>query len=71
MPIGVDQAVPVREWLRLYTAGAADVGRQEGERGRLRPGLCGDLVVLDGDVDGSGPLTVVETWVAGERVFSR
>jgi predicted amidohydrolase YtcJ len=71
VPIGVDQAVPMREWLRLYTAGAADVGRQEGERGRLRPGLRGDLVVLDGDVDGSGPLTVVETWVAGECVFSR
>lgn len=57
-----DQAVPVDDWLRAYTAGAALAGGQEHERGRLAVGLQADLVVLDGE-------RVVETWVAGERVF--
>jgi predicted amidohydrolase YtcJ len=61
-----DQAVPLATWLRLWTAGAADAGEQSDERGRIRPGLRADLVVLDGDVD--GPLDVAQTWVAGECV---
>lgn len=58
-----EQAVPVADWLRAYTAGAAYAGGQEAERGTLAPGLRADLVVLDGD-------RVVETWVAGQRVFA-
>ena len=61
-----DQALPLATWLRLWTAGAADAGEQSDERGRIRPGLRADLVVLDGDVD--GPLDVAQTWVAGECV---
>ncbi|HEY8216197.1 MAG TPA: amidohydrolase [Acidimicrobiia bacterium] len=60
-----DQAVPFDDWLEAYTAGAAYAGGQEHERGRLAPGLRADLVVLDLDAE---PPTVVETWVAGERV---
>lgn len=67
---GPDQAVPIRDWLRLYTAGAADAGGQSGERGRLLPGLRADLAILDGDVDGTDALTVSETWVLGQRVWS-
>ncbi|MCU0267971.1 MAG: amidohydrolase [Acidimicrobiales bacterium] len=77
--VGIDQAVPMREWLRLYTAGAADAGRQTAERGRLRPGLRADLVVLSGGtgrvdasaLDGADALTVEQTWVAGARVHRR
>jgi hypothetical protein len=63
-----DQAVDVDAWLEAYTAGAAYAGGHEDERGRLAPGLRADLVVLD---LASSPASVVETWVAGHRVFAR
>ncbi|HKE74658.1 MAG TPA: amidohydrolase family protein [Acidimicrobiales bacterium] len=64
--LGPEQALPLATWLRLWTAGAADAGEQSGERGRIRPGLRADFVVLAGDVDGA--LDVAQTWVAGECV---
>ncbi len=63
-----EQAVPFDDWLVAYTVGAAHAGGQEGERGRLAPGLRADLVVLD--LTAATP-TVVETWVAGSRVHPR
>lgn len=66
---GPEQAVPFADWLAAYTAGAAFAGGQEGERGRLVPGLRADLVVLDGPLVADPPPSVVETWVAGKRVF--
>ncbi|HLG92709.1 MAG TPA: amidohydrolase family protein, partial [Acidimicrobiales bacterium] len=65
-----DQALPLEEWLVASTAGAAHAGGQEGERGRLAPGLRADLVVME---DPSGPLgaAVAQTWVAGTRVHCR
>jgi predicted amidohydrolase YtcJ len=58
-----EQSVPVDDWLRAYTAGAALAGGQEGERGTIEVGLRADLVVLDGD-------RVVETWVGSEQVYA-
>lgn len=58
------QAVPFEDWLAAYTAGAAAAGGQEGERGRLAPGLRADFVVLEETP--AGP-RVAETWVAGRR----
>jgi predicted amidohydrolase YtcJ len=65
-----DQALPLEDWLAASTAGAAHAGGQEGERGRLAPGLRADLVVME---DPSGPLgaAVAQTWVAGTRVHCR
>jgi predicted amidohydrolase YtcJ len=63
-----DQAVTLERWLEAYTAGAADAGGQTDERGRLRPGLRADLVVLDGSLDPWNPPAVAQTWVAGECV---
>jgi predicted amidohydrolase YtcJ len=63
-----DQAVSLDDWLEAYTVGAAHAGGQEGERGRLAPGLRADLVVLD---LASEPPAVVETWVEGRRVHAR
>ncbi|MGZ4757063.1 MAG: amidohydrolase [Acidimicrobiia bacterium] len=69
--LDAEQSVPYEAWLHAYTAGAAYAGGQEHERGRLVPGLRADLVILDGALDGENPPTVSETWVAGQRSFSR
>jgi predicted amidohydrolase YtcJ len=63
--------VPYVDWLQAYTAGAAYAGGQEDERGRLRPGLRADLVLLEGALDEHDPPAVDETWIAGTRVFAR
>jgi len=65
--IGPEQSLPLTTWLRLWTAGAADAGEQSDERGRIRPGLRADFVVLEGSLDDT--LEVAQTWVAGERVY--
>ncbi|HEY7136873.1 MAG TPA: amidohydrolase family protein [Acidimicrobiia bacterium] len=70
-PVVPAESVPYVDWLRAYTAGAAYAGGQEDERGRLRPGLRADLVMLDGALDEHDPPVVEETWVAGTRVFAR
>ncbi len=59
------QSVDYLSWLRAWTAGAAFAGGQEGERGRLLPGLRADLVLLEGALDPEHPPRVSETWVAG------
>jgi predicted amidohydrolase YtcJ len=68
--VGPDQALAYEEWLRAYTIGAAFAGGQEDERGSLTPGKRADLVVLAGELDPERPPRVVETWVAGRRVFA-
>jgi predicted amidohydrolase YtcJ len=67
--LDASQSLPYDAWLRAYTVDAARAGGQENDRGRLRPGLQADLVVLQGERDPLRPPDVVETWVAGERVF--
>ena len=66
--LGPDQALDYLTWLEAWTAGAAFAGGQEGERGRLDPGLRADLVVLDGGLDLADPPRVAQTWVAGRLV---
>jgi predicted amidohydrolase YtcJ len=68
----------VAEALRAWTAEAAWVARDEGQAGRLIPGLSADLVILSGDPttipadrwareeDG---LSVVATLIAGDVVY--
>jgi len=65
-----EQSLPLERWLEMYTAGSADAGGQTDERGRLRPGLRADFVVLDGTLADPSTLRVAETWVSGERVYS-
>lgn len=64
-----DQAVPYREWLRAYTIGAAYAGGQENERGSIAPGKRADFVVLQGELEGTAPPRVVQTWVAGKLAW--
>jgi hypothetical protein len=68
--LDASQSLPYDAWLRAYTVDAARAGGQENDRGRLRPGLQADLVVLEGERDALRPPVVSETWVAGERVFA-
>jgi predicted amidohydrolase YtcJ len=63
------QAVDFEAWLRAYTVGSAHAGGQEHERGSIAPGRRADLVVLEGDLQPHDPPRVVQTWVAGERVY--
>jgi len=65
------ESVTYDDWLRAYTAGAAYAGRQDGERGRIAPGLRADFVVLDGPLDPENPPRVAETWIGGRRVFPK
>ncbi|HTZ09473.1 MAG TPA: amidohydrolase [Acidimicrobiales bacterium] len=67
-PLDPRQAVPYRDWLWAYTAGAALAGGQEAERGTLAPGRRADLVVLEGELDPDDPPRVVQTWVGGGLV---
>ena len=46
-----DERVSREETLRAYTALGAWAAHMEGVTGRLTPGLAGDLVVLDGDIE--------------------
>ena len=67
--LDLGESVTYDDWLRAYTAGAAYAGRQDGERGRIAPGLRADFVVLDGPLDPENPPRVAETWIGGRRVF--
>ncbi|WP_430344528.1 amidohydrolase family protein [Rhodococcus ruber] len=69
LELGPEQSLPFERWLEMYTAGGADAGDQADERGRLRPGLRADFVVLDGSLSDPSSLRVAETWVSGERVY--
>jgi hypothetical protein len=62
--------------LDAYTRGAAYAGFAEDRIGALEPGKWADFVILDRDPTKVNPqdlagTQVLETWVAGKKVFSR
>lgn len=70
------QALSLEEGLSLFTSRAAWASRDEEVRGRLMPGMQGDLVILDGDLFAVLPqelpkVLVFETVLAGETVFAK
>jgi predicted amidohydrolase YtcJ len=65
-----------REALSLFSAWAADASPAAADRGRLRPGLLGDLAILSENplevgAESLRAVTVDATVVAGQVVFSR
>ena len=57
--------VPLHDAVAMASANPARAMRIADRAGILAPGLAADFILLDDD------LRVSETWVAGERVFSR
>lgn len=73
-PVGAEQAISIKEALRLYGPGAAWVDLQEAEAGSIEPGKRADFVVLERDprkVESTeiSSIRVLATLIGGEPVF--
>ena len=71
-----EEAMTLEQALRAFTLDAAYASHQEKVIGSLEPGKFADFVLLDRDIFAIEPQTiwqteVLETWVEGERLFSR
>ncbi len=55
------ERLPLEDALAAYTAGSAYAAFAEHRRGRVRPGLDADLVVLDRDLLAAGPSAIIGT----------
>jgi predicted amidohydrolase YtcJ len=68
-----DEALEVKDALAMYTRNAAIACGALDVTGTLEEGKRADLVVLSNDPIAAGldGVAVQETWLAGERVFSR
>lgn len=69
-----DQALTLTEGLRAFTLGAAYAGFAEAHVGSLEPGKWADFILLDADPFTTPPdrlwrVRVLETWLAGQRVY--
>ncbi|MEO5623524.1 MAG: amidohydrolase family protein, partial [Dokdonella sp.] len=71
-----DQKMTLIEALRAFTLDAAYAAHQEKTLGTLEPGKWADFILIDRDLFKSSPediwsTKVLETWVAGKRVYQR
>ncbi len=71
-----EQTLPLDQALAAYTIGSAHAAYGEGERGRIAPGLWGDITVFSGalsedDPEGLLDLQVAYTIVGGQIVYQR
>ncbi len=57
------ERLPLGDALEAYTAGSAFAAFAEHRRGRVRPGLDADLIVLDRDLLAAGPSAIIGTGV--------
>lgn len=73
---GPDEAVDLKEAIRLYTYGGAWLNFDEDIKGTIAPGMLADLVVLSEDILSAPPERILETevdmtLVEGRVVFER
>ena len=71
-----EEALSREEALRAFTLDAAYAAHQEQVLGSLEPGKWADFILIDQDyfsvpVSELWKIEVLETWVAGEKVFSK
>ena len=70
-----EEKISLGRALAAYSRGAAFAGHAEAKFGALEPGMWADFILIDRDptkVDAQAlaRTRVLETWIAGERVFS-
>lgn len=65
------ERITVDDALRAYTWGGAFAGFEEERKGRLRPGMLADLVVLSHDVTVIDPREIKDVQVLGTMVHGR
>ena len=68
------EAFTVQEALDSYTIRSAEASFDENKKGRIRPGMLADFVVLDEDPFRAAPdaikdITVHATYLGGKKVF--
>ena len=71
-----EERVSFEQALAGFTRGAAYAGFAEGRIGGLEPGKWADFILVDRDVSAADPQAlartqVLETWVAGKKVWER
>ena len=74
--IGADETLTLEEAMSAYTENGAHAGFVEAERGRLAPGMIGDIVIVDRDILNRPTEELLETSVdatlmAGDVVHDR
>lgn len=75
-PIWPDERISFREALEVYTVNSAWAGFLERSRGRLEPGMLGDVAVFSTDVESSAPADYQDaqvdlTIIGGEVRYER
>jgi predicted amidohydrolase YtcJ len=71
-----EERLSLGQALHAYTRGAAYAGFAEDRIGALDPGKWADFVIVDRDPTKVDPqqlarMQVIETWIAGKKVWSR